>query len=328
LKHFTAETYGRRVKYMAFLGEVHSVFAEACNIETNDGELITLLNRTKPDHPGAIRVNLPKDFNFRDWLKIANLVSCQHGCLQIEEPNFVVDMRKATLWDGCLNIHLVDPTEPKLVRQWEASAQLYLSLIDDDGNRSKRPNSNTSTVKFFPKLYTLASKLTTATTREDWEIIYSTVRSLIGLGPGLTPWGDDFLCGFVAGFESFSQDLNQRNTLVCLRNILRKNLSGTGDISRSILNDALNGLHGRPITDTCHALFCLPLNLDLSIEVKKLIRIGNTSGAATCLGILSGSAAAIKFDIVYTKYYKNLMAVLINNLSLPNLEMGREFNSQ
>ena len=321
MKYFKAETYGLRVKNAAFTGKVHSVFTDACNIQTCEGELVTLLNQTKPDQPGGIRITLPKDFNFSDWIKSADRVSCQHGYLQIEEPNFLVDMRRATLWEGYLPRHLVDDSEARLIRQWEASAHLYLALVDKNRNGSEELNSNISSTYFFPKLYALTLKLTKATRVNDWQAIYSTIFSLIGFGPGLTPWGDDFLCGFMAGFESLSHNIDQKNILTRLQHILRKNLSATGDISRSMLRDVLNGQHGRPITDTCQALFGSTSNLDLSIEVNKLIEIGNTSGAATCLGILSGSAAAIKHRVLYKKNYKQLMSVLTKKFPGPNLRM-------
>ena len=322
MKYFNAETYFLRVKNAALTGKVHSVFAGACNIQTCEGELVTLLNQTKPDQPGGIRITLPKDFNFSDWITSADRVFCQHGYLKIEQPNFLVDMRRATLWEGYLQIHLVDDSEARLIRRWEASAHLYLALVGINGSGSEERNSNISSTYFFPKLYALTLRLTKATNVNDWQAIRATICSLIGFGPGLTPWGDDFLCGFMAGLESLSHNIDQKNILTRFRHILRKNLTATGDISRSMLSDVLNGQHGRPTTDTCQALFSSTSNLDLSNEINNLIETGDTSGAATCLGILSGSAAAIKHGVLYKKNYKQLMSVLTKRFPGPNLGMA------
>lgn len=324
MKYFKAETFGQRVVKSTYTGNVHSVFTAACNIQTFKGELVTLLNQTKPDQPGGIRVAVPEDFSFSDWVKSSDHVFFQPSYLQIEEPNFFIDMRQAAVWDGRLKIHLTDYSTRSLIHQWEASAGLYLSLVHKNSNSSKGYKTIFSGEYFLPKLYTLAIKLTAATKKHDWKVIDRTICSLIGFGPGLTPWGDDFLCGFMAGLESFCHSGDEKKILEYFRNVLFHNIKATGDISRSALNDVINGQHARSVTDTCRALFDSTSTLDFSTEAKNLIGTGNTSGEATYLGILSGSAAAIKYGLLYKKNYKQLMSALTKKFSL---EIGQRVHS-
>ena len=63
--------------------------------------------------------------------------------------------------------------------------------------------------------------------------------SLIGLGTGLTPSGDDFLCGMLAGLHI--QGLADSDFALKLRENITKNLSRTNEISQAFLQCALDG---------------------------------------------------------------------------------------
>lgn len=81
----------------------------------------------------------------------------------------------------------------------------------------------------------------------DYEKASEELVSLIGLGVGLTPSGDDFLCGVLAGLI-LTGNSDQRFTSI-LRERIRANLNNTNDISRTFLQCALSSHFSKPIKD-------------------------------------------------------------------------------
>ncbi len=311
MQYFNAMTCGLGSTKTIFTGRIHSVFTAACNIQTPDKRLITLLKHSKPDQPRGIRLATPENFNFSDWIKSGNRVSSRRGYLQIEEPNFLIDLRMARLWCGTLPAHSYGVNDAHLITQYQNAAQLLLSLTEQKMVDAKQTSRKIVYAKFLPTLYSLSKKLTQSARIDDRPKTASTILSLVGLGPGLTPWGDDFLCGFMAGFECFAEIMEKKRTLDWLRQVLANNLAKTGDISRTILNEAVFGHHGELIVKTCRAMTDPKKSIKLTTQLRELIGVGMTSGPASCLGILSGIAAVTDLKELYENNFPHIISSLI-----------------
>lgn len=100
---------------------------------------------------------------------------------------------------------------------------------------------------------------------------------LIGLGIGLTPSGDDFLCGVLAGLRIHDCDVTCFSRALCRE--IRSKLGNTNDISRAFLDCALKGWFSLPV---------IRLKDPLSPEeiLSDFRRIGHSSGLDTLSGIL------------------------------------------
>lgn len=101
--------------------------------------------------------------------------------------------------------------------------------------------------------------------------------SMIGLGPGLTPSGDDFLIGILAvlwvkGDQKFLQLLRQK---------IVQNLTKTNDISASYLYHACHGEFSEPF----HLLFT---KKEKVAAVNKMASVGHSSGTDALAGICFG----------------------------------------
>ena len=109
-----------------------------------------------------------------------------------------------------------------------------------------------------------------------WEEAAEGLASLVGLGIGLTPGGDDFLCGVLAGL--CLGDWRKRPFLMALNAAVRRRLDRTNDISREFLNCALKGQFGQLV----HGFY------ERSPEeiFAEADRIGHSSGIDTLCGIL------------------------------------------
>lgn len=112
----------------------------------------------------------------------------------------------------------------------------------------------------------------------NWSQAAVQLCSLIGLGEGLTPSGDDFLCGVLAGCHL--SDSPPAATLSReLRTLLPTFLKATNSISAGFLRCAADGLFSRPT-------IALAQGTSLSAAQEAFSSIGHSSGIDTLSGII------------------------------------------
>ena len=111
-----------------------------------------------------------------------------------------------------------------------------------------------------------------------WEKAAETLSRLLGLGIGLTPSGDDFLCGFLAGMAVTGMDGHLFFHI--LKTQIRGGMERTNDISRAFLECALQGQFAWAV----HCVFQKPF----AEGVRKMAGIGHTSGIDTLCGLCFG----------------------------------------
>lgn len=278
MRRLSAISIGSRVTPLRVQGTIHSVFTDACNVENAEGEIFTFLTSRTPDQPGGIRLVTPPDFSFGDDLVAGDRVSCQPVAIEVPVRGFSIDLRHADVWSRRLPM----ARNGLAASKWQAAAAAFL-VISRHGVEA-RPSM------MIPP-WDLAVPLTGAVSKKNWEKARGAMRMLIGCGPGLTPWGDDFVAGFIAGYECLSGSGGE-GALTRLRTLCSERVATTSDIGRSILRDAIAGLYGSPVYDLCEAILHPESSLDISRQVRSHMDIGDSSGEANAYGILSGMAAA------------------------------------
>ncbi|MEA5151225.1 MAG: DUF2877 domain-containing protein [Oscillospiraceae bacterium] len=111
-----------------------------------------------------------------------------------------------------------------------------------------------------------------------WADAALALTELLGLGEGLTPSGDDFLCGVLAGSRfAGTQDATAFREALC--EILEARLDRTNDISAAFLRCALQGQFSRPV-------IALAQGVCLRVAVESFAAIGHSSGADTLSGMI------------------------------------------
>ena len=103
--------------------------------------------------------------------------------------------------------------------------------------------------------------------------ILKPVTSLVGLGPGLTPSGDDFLGGIMIILSLLKRD-DKINSLASAIEIAA---SATNDISRAHLKAAAQGLGAEPLHATIGDITS-NRGRELQVSLKRLNAIGHCSG--------------------------------------------------
>ncbi len=272
-----------------FGGQVHSIFQNACNLRLDDGSLITLLSAGQADLPQGIRLDTEPDFTFDTQdLRPEQRVICESGAVRFANSGLSVDLRKARVWRVDLADFCVDLSRPDARRAWDVcwrEVRRHRSHLE--GNHSD------DTLSMDSEHASQAIRtLFEASRRLDPDAACAAAERLIGLGSGLTPSGDDFLVGYLAGLWSTSDDVSPRCEFVsALGTGVSDRLDRTNDISRAFL---LHAVHGRA-SGLLIALVQV-IGDGEGIEVvseaaQAAVRLGHTSGADGVAGLLLGLAA-------------------------------------
>jgi hypothetical protein len=118
---------------------------------------------------------------------------------------------------------------------------------------------------------------------------------LAGLGPGLTPSGDDVLAGFAAAWRLLAEALGRdgaarRGVTAAIGAGAR---AGGSPLGRAWLAHAIRGELPEPMTRFAHALFDADAR-DLAAAVRAVLAVGASSGTDWTVGFLLGGGAAME----------------------------------
>lgn len=162
---------------------------------------------------------------------------------------------------------LIDHQLHRLIQEIQALLKVYWSQY-----------SNPFHLIFKRKLENLQQAL------DGSSVLLTAIESLIGFGYGLTPTGDDILCGLLVGLLfSHQWDLFGRVSFV-----LRELLSGkdrTSIISKQFLKYATEGMFIEPIVNLYQHL---SLNQPINHLLNQIYEMGHTSGSDFLYGITIG----------------------------------------
>jgi hypothetical protein len=290
--YLKAISTGVAVPHTDFDATVHSVFRSAVNLQlARGGKLLTLVTASEADLPQGLRVNTPHDFSF-EIFHAGEQVTCRDHilCLNL----LTIELRDARLWKCDLPALRVDLNDPAVLTSWQCVWQMlnerqrrsHAEIIAQDlFCLDKMPPAGVSR-----KMGEAISNLVAAARHYDLTNA-SSVCTLIGLGAGLTPSGDDFLVGYLAGLWCSVLDKGERVQFVAsLGKAVTHFQQRTNDISRSYLQCAVQGQVSSRLMDLAE-LICRGENSGrLSAAAESALQVGHTSGMDTVTGLLIGLA--------------------------------------
>lgn len=236
--------------------KVHSVFHSALNLIDENKVLHTLVMHENQMHPSSALVCFSDSSSGFD----------ERAFTQAEKGMFVEGKIAfdCGIWVSCLGAKRVHPSEespPMLspfdasflrnqieilseIQQEKQSALTVKALFDPETGT----NSISSLVSFNANL--LKRSMQTA----DVSLARQGLAGLLGLGPGATPSGDDFICGFFLALHMcrslfLAQDLRSYYSAMVetLTALIRKPVPLTTDISLQLLGLASEGLFSQPL---------------------------------------------------------------------------------
>lgn len=275
LKILRGSTLGQEIIRSASCGTIHSTYAKTVNIACKD-TLLALQAKGSASSP----LTLETDGSARE---LAGLQLTQGMEVSFLEQGIYVngvcfDMEGMQLWDPDLAACVLsDETRRKRADKafWQACLKKILpsggfwDLMLPGGGRWKHSFVAREASHLLDRC------------REDgyagnWNGAADDLTELIGLGEGLTPSGDDFLCGVLAAsYLMYPEEGCPLRQTLQERILLQ--LEKTNDISRGFLRCAVQGYFSRP-------LISLVEGAGMEEVARSFAGIGHSSGADTLSG--------------------------------------------
>ncbi len=268
---------GTGVPARPFTGVVRSVFANAAILTVAD-KLVTLVPAATGGLPAAITVDVPRGFDFEDFVTVGAEAASRAGILRFAGSEASVDLRGARQWRSRLRDNSPDFGNRATDSAWRSVA----AALRADG----RSNA----------IVRLASgailSLGGATRDFDLESAEQAAARLVGLGAGGTPAGDDLLVGYLTGLWSSIAGIRRRAGFATgLGGALRGLAKRTNDVSRVYLEAAADCEASERLTAVTACIAAGAMPAAVAEAAAAAIAVGHTSGADGVLGLLLGLAA-------------------------------------
>ena len=277
----------RKILQSNLSGFVHSTFNRTYNIQClEDGELYTIACNELDNGPNTLVVDLPTfknmDINVNDGVLATN------GCLSIANKMFIT-VDQAQIWRGDL------PTYPVNTNCLKNNVQIMRQYIEIHGKsggiKSKGIYENSFEREMAKMIKERTDLLLNELLSERFRSAIPHAISLIGLGPGLTPSGDDFLVGLFITFHMKGSPLSPERWLC--EEIEKAAKTATNDISYMAIKKASAGQVRESVVDLVAALL-VENEENVFSALRKVLAIGSSSGTDIALGILYGLETNIK----------------------------------
>jgi hypothetical protein len=282
----------RVLKPAGLQGCVHSIFKNTVNIEGEDDFLFTLQGEEVPVNPRSVVLPIESWLDVRSVLDTVGIaVELTKSGLTIPSRQLRISFKEAEIWDASPSIPGTllpfDQLEQNLeifasfLAQWE-----YSDFYSGDIEHLLRN-----------RLSEASYELSTAIGSGRFFEVRLLADKLIGLGPGLTPSGDDILSGIMAsGVYLGLVSTELRPHVMEMNAAIVKRLRGrTNRISFNFLMDASRGEVYRPAKELIGNILCSTKRDNLFSLAGVMMGIGSTSGRDMLEGILIGLGAFIQF---------------------------------
>lgn len=279
--------------------QVDSVFAEACNLVAEDGTFFSLVAPALGNAPLNAVVNQTQVLSV---LEKGDAVNGNGFSLRLG-PGWRLDLRQAKAWDPMLPYEALSRW-PQVVRQNLAQLRILLPLEAPPASLAAAPayhtqgafGSRPAIALIQSQAQGLIDGLQKAYRNGNLSWIEAFARRLAGLGPGLTPAGDDWLGGWLLGLRAANTltteaDRQSALPLETVAEAVLKGASGqTTALSLAMLRTAADGQAPEP----WHELVRSMANAD-PVPVREasshILRQGATSGADALAGFLAACGA-------------------------------------
>jgi hypothetical protein len=254
--------------------KIHSIFRRVINIESSQ----QLFSVVTPEIGRMANYVVISNIESEDFLSLD--ISPKVNC-EIVNSNLVlnnklsIDLSKALVWEGKIDKGFRWKEEELNKENLQAlNAALRIYAAENSAYRKIYDLEEPYLINATENLCSLASKDNAA----------SSVKSLIGLGAGLTPMGDDLLTGFLSAVSSCKEDIS---VIEALKKNILENLCMTNSISSSMLLNAIDCIYHDYIQNLVYAVACEETDR-VFLCAKKLLKIGATSGTDLATGIYLG----------------------------------------
>ncbi len=263
-------------------GRVHSVFRRCLNITRPDGSWLAVAFAPFPRTPDAVIAAAcadgadAADFYSLPGLEPGLTAEIAPGRIALSDAGIEIALDGAAVFDTRRRPF---PRAGRDAARAARNLAAARALIRREGRVCDAPEFRR---RAEPALAALAS----AIIADDAAATRALCETLIGLGIGLTPSGDDILGGIAAGLFLGDGAGEGSGFLPALRNVLRDE-GRTTDVSARALRLCAEGEIGEAVFEAARAIL-LGGTAETARAVSSLLAIGHTSGTETACGLCLG----------------------------------------
>ncbi|MHB1294125.1 MAG: oxamate carbamoyltransferase subunit AllH family protein [Anaerolineae bacterium] len=273
---------------------VHSVFPRVVNLVSASGDWATLACPEVGNLPRGIVIDAPPELDLAQHLRVGQMVTLAEG--RLAAGDLLVEMAGAAVWEPCLAVESDTPWARNWSERWaRAWATLQTHAPPESLPFAARAQGTDAATPITRLIGQAVERLLTACRALESERAGIAASALIGLGPGLTPSGDDLLVGLLAGLwlRYPWSDSAQRVFTQHLAWQVGKSADRTSDVSRIYLLSAVRGCVAQKIMDLATAIVAPSSRWQETLDevewrTLNALAVGSTSGADGVYGLLLG----------------------------------------
>lgn len=256
---------------------VHSIYQSTINFSHNK-KIYSLHHRDIPLNPMSIILNLDQK-SFGELFRDVNLVEVRDQSLIIN--NLPIKIVQANEVNCNLN---------QTIKESKASLdniqKFYQNLFNFLTNLSRQSEYFGAIYEKTPQNYYTA-RLKPIIKSKDINVISKALISIIGLGKGLTPAGDDIVCGIISSLQINLDaiDIYKINLIISNIKLAINHQELTSDISKQFIDYALDGQHSELVNRLYQAI---ANNQEIEKILEQISNIGFSSGIDFLTGMYIG----------------------------------------
>jgi hypothetical protein len=275
-----ASRIGYLVPGPSFVGSVHSVYARACNVASG-GLLVTLVAPDIADGPTALVLGGDRIVDLRTCFRVRDRV-VRRGT-RVTSPGAEIDLASAVSWQPDPGSVIAHPTQ--VVANLRVAAARLAARIEHDASILHREG------------HAVCARVEQACRDCDADLALLDAVRLIGWGEGLTPAGDDFLVGLLAGLDAQVRGSEARAAFLARFSAgPEAHAHRTTEIAAHYLRLAAGGHFGADAHRLRNALLSSSDVACVTQLADDALAAGATSGADQVAGLLAGLSAWLVCD--------------------------------
>jgi hypothetical protein len=292
-------SYGLKILKEGAVGEVHSTFERAFNVLIS-GELVGIARRDVPNGPFNIITDVEPNDSMQSIVDKGERIKINGDLLSFDK-GLTISLNGTGIWrpkhgvKKPISIELVkrNLSLVKGLASWpnEGFGQLVFHVENMiSGAPFNDRQLNQISRSGLPNIKSLIS----AVRSENLELVGQSAKNLVGLGPGLSPSGDDLLAGFMASLRWTVKSFNGNADRVDEINRTIANVSEcTTMLGKQLLTRAADGEVNEAVEGLLETILAGQVE-DVKTATEKVLAIGETSGVDSIVGILLGSLIGIE----------------------------------
>lgn len=271
-----------RIRSGRFAGTVHSIFDSVVNLRPADGGLVSLAARHVDNAPNTVVVDVESLSALTPRLGAGVVGRESH---LVCPGLFTVDLTATAPWAPVLPDLSAAAASDVLVRM----ATELGRIVDREGQlggiRPRPDAEGTIGAQVSHTLEAVSRQLVATLAAGDLDAATRWAGRLVGLGPGLTPSGDDFITGLAATIAAPGTRIHTLRPWVA--ELVRTHEANTNAISWIAMHEAARARVRESIVRILTAVAADDTDA-LRAAARAVIRIGKTSGTDIVTGMQAG----------------------------------------